>query len=180
MARSSVSTDYRNSVEDANADEVDLIFVTLAHDDLDATIRVVNDAATPNGRPIEYDRDGVRWIGLPFRMTLLSDDNRPPRGQVEIANADKEIGLAIDALGTSPTVTIEVMKGSDFQRVGATHVWELAGTAGATPELTASNLRMENIQVDAMIVTADLVSYDHTRETWGLRVTKGRFPDLYR
>lgn len=181
MPRTSISSDYRNSAEAPYSPEYDLIFVTLEHADLASPVMIVNDASLPGGRPIEYHRDADVFVGCGFRLTYLTDDDGFPKGRIEIPNidtAERDLATAIDSITTSPTVTIEVVAGSLFERQSPPddHVW---AASGVTPEITASGLRLENIQVDAMIISADIVSFNYGSEPWGIRATKGRFPGLY-
>lgn len=181
MPRSSISTEYRNAVEHPDSEEYDLIFITITHADLSSPIRIVNDASMPGGRMIEYHRDETVFIGCGFRLTYLTDDESAPRGRIEIPNIDtpdRDLSAAIDAISTSPSLMVEVLRGSLFSRGSPPndYIWS---ASGATPELVASSLILQNVQVDAMMISADIVSYDYGREPWGIRATKGRFPGLY-
>jgi hypothetical protein len=177
MPRTSITAGYQDSLRAEYSSEVDLIFLTITHADMATPIRVVNDISLPGGRSIIYERDGVQWIGTYFTLTYLNDDDNTPRGRIEVLNASQDIGLAIDALQSAPSLKIEMMKLSDFTR-GTAPDDHIFSATGVTPEITADGLRIENIEWNAAIVSADISAYDFTQELWGTKATITRFPGL--
>jgi len=180
-----LSSGYVDSLNSKFSDEVDLIFLTARTDKASETIRLVNDAALPRGRPIEYERtiNGIaeRWIGMPFQIVLFSDDENPPKGSIQFLNADRRVGEYVEKLTDSPDILIEGIKGSDFERLAAPddYVWKETSTAFV--EMAIRHAQLAGAVIDPVWTTCDLMSVDFTREPWpSSRATKRRYPGIYR
>jgi hypothetical protein len=175
-----LSTEYQNSLDASYSSEVDLIFLTASHPNLLEPIRVVNDAAQPNGTPIIYRRDGVDWSGMPFWMVLLTDDDSPPAGELVLLNVDRRVGETVQLLVDSPAFTIEMLRGSAFTREPPPDDHIFAATAPVV-ELAARHLRMLRARHEGPYIHIPLGTFDYSREPYpGKRATRARFPGLYR
>ena len=165
-----ISASFRQSVESRFQDDANLIFVTLSHPLLSDPVRVVSDTHS-------YVRSGFTWIGFPFDILLLSDDDNPPKATIEIQNVDRVIGNTIQPLTTPPRLMIELLHSDDFYLTADPRT-EI-GTAAV--EYAAPNLFLANVKIDAMTVAADIIGYDFTQRTWpGIRATQNRLPGLFR
>lgn len=181
MARD-FDTSYLTELNSRRSAELQLVFITISPISPQnfTTIRVVNDGSAPGGRPIEFIRDGETWVGVPFQIKLLTDDDRPPRGSIGVLNVNQEIGLALDGLTSSPRVKIELFRSTDFQRRAAPDDHQFDLISGRESKLTADYLRLRNIDVDGVWAQADLVSWEVASEPYpGVRATQNRLPGLF-
>lgn len=102
-----IPVSFRSVAESNYSEEVDLCFVTISHQELAEPIRVVWDTK-------DYILNGNRYIGFPFDITLLSDDDNPPKAQLTIQNVDRVIGEAIRSMRSPPRLRIDLLSSSDF------------------------------------------------------------------
>lgn len=180
----SVATARQASREQPRSGEVTLCFLTIAHATLPIPIRVVTEGvmgvSRANGLPVDYVKDGVIFKGLPFGFTLPSDDERAARATLVMANVDQEIGRIIDAIGSSPSILLELYSDADWSTsINAQNARE--PIAAPVCEYRASYLRLRNVSVDALQVTAELGTYDLNDEPWPYqRMTRDIFGGLYR
>lgn len=164
-----ISTGFRHSTQAAFSDDVDLIFATISHPLAD-TIRVVNDT-------VDFTYGGENWIGFPFEITILSDDDSPPTAKLSFQNVDKVIGSLIQDLSSALRLKLEVLSSADF------NLDVRPRTPKGTPhvEYVADKLFLSNFAVDALTVTASIVGWDYLQRTWpGRRATQNRLPGLFR
>lgn len=150
--------------------EAILAFLTITHADLAEPITVVGDG-------VDYVWDAVTYVGFPFRFALLSDEEGPPRCQIEVQNVDRKIGDALRALPSPARLRLELVAASEFDQTADPRT-----PLGTPPiEYSASHLFLVNVSVDAMTVTGDVVSWDYTQDTWpARRATQDRYPGLFR
>ena len=96
------------AIEAAFAPETAATFLILAefsHDDLAQTIRVANNRQ-------DVTSNGNVYTGVPFSIRLITDDERPPRGEIEVQNVggpDKGADEDPDAAPVTPRVSEIVM-----------------------------------------------------------------------
>lgn len=147
-----------------------LQFAEISHPSLALPIRVVSDVK-------DYVWGGETYSGVPFRLELLSDGERPPRGAITIQNVDRRIGEMARALATPPHLTITLLSSDDFDLTADPRT----ETGTATVEYQASHLRLKKIRADAIAVQAEIMSFDPSAEPWPqTRATKDRLPGLFR
>jgi hypothetical protein len=130
--------------QDAFSSESDLplILLTIAHADLAQSIRVVCNK-------VDVTSNGDVYTGFPFEIVLPdSSEDSPPRSKLRINNVSREIGQAIRSISTPPSVTIQVVRQDSLDVVEAEFV----------------GMSLTNVTYDAMIVEADLMFEDLTRE----------------
>lgn len=181
MARE-FETAYLTELNSRRSAELQLVFVTITPvtGQSFTPIRVVNDGSQPGGRPIEFIIDGETWIGVPFQLQLLTDDDRPPRGKLGVLNVNQEIGLALDGLRASPRIKLDIWRSSDFTRRAAPDDHQFDVNSGQEPRLTADYLRLRNVEVDGLWAQADIVSWEVASEPYpGVRATQDRLPGLF-
>lgn len=165
-----ISASFRRSVESRAAGDVDLAFLTISHPRLIEPIRLVSDTK-------DFTRDGARFIGFPFDVQLLSDDDHPPKAQISFQNVDQSIGETVRGLRSPPRLKIELLSSADFD-LGVTPRVPL-GTP--TVEYTADKLFLTNVAVDALNVTAEIVGWNYLQRVWpGVRATQDLLPGLFR
>jgi uncharacterized protein DUF1833 len=163
---------FRHSLESNFSDEVNLIFLTISHPNLFEPIRVVSDNR-------DYIYGGNTFIGFPFDITLLSDDDSPPTAKLSIQNIDSKIGETVRGLTSALRLKIELLHSNDFNTEISPAV-SIASPSITVP-YTADGLFLINISVDAFKVTADIKGWDYLQRTWpGKRATQASFPGLFR
>lgn len=169
-----LSVDFRNSLEARETDEIALVFVVITHRNLITPIRAVNDV-------VDYIYGGQRYYGCPFEIVMLSDDDNPPSAKIRVQNVDQIIGDALLEVPDSPTLSLTILSLSDFGAV-ATVATRRTRTEIGTPtvEMTATHLRLDRVTIDAMMVEADIKSYDVVNEPFpAVRATFDRLPGLF-
>lgn len=165
---------FRQILEDRFSGEAILPFATITHEALQAPIRVVSDAC-------DYTYNGFVFLGFPFVMQILSDDERPPRGQISIQNVDEQIGSSLLSLVTPPILKIELLASVDFDSAIDVTTNTRLPISSPTPSYVADNLFLRNIAVDSMSATAEIGPYDVSVEPWpSIRCTQNKTPALYR
>ena len=170
-----ITQSVRSSIEDANSGEFFPVFAEITHPTLADPIRVVNDV-------VDYLYEGDRYHGCPFDIELLGDADGPPRARITVQNVDQRIGAAIEAISTSPRLTLRVMAQSDFGPIAEVDGRRTRSPLG-TPvvEYEAGWLSLANITGNIISVSAEIVSYDVGREYWpGVRATQRNAPALSR
>lgn len=162
----------RRNIEANFSDEVNLIFLTIDHSTLAEPIRVVLD--TKN-----YIYNGDLYIGFPFDITILSDDENPPTARLAIQNVDSEIGAAIRRLTSPPRLRIDLLHSDDFNITVSPRI---AVASPAPDVITLGNhLFLVNVSVNAAEVTGDIKGWDYLQRVWpGRRAMQDTFPGLFR
>jgi uncharacterized protein DUF1833 len=165
-----VTLSFRKEAEAQFSPEADLCFLTISHGTLADPIRVVWD--TKN-----FIYGGQTFTGFPFDITILSDDDGPPKAQLSVQNIDSRIGETIRALSTPPRLKIELLSTLDFNIAADPR------TPIGTPTVVYSfdKAFLTNCKVDFLAVTGDIVGWDYLQRVWpGRRATQALFPGLFR
>lgn len=167
-----IDISFRRAVESNFTDEVDLVFLTISHPLLFEPIRVVWDN-------VNYVYGGNTFIGFPFDINLLTDDEQPPKAKLTIQNVDAIIGDTIRGLNSPPRLKIELLSSRDFDLTVTPH------TAFVTPSPTvvymADKLFLTNVMVDALVITAEIVGWNYLQRVWpGVRARQDIFPGVFR
>lgn len=147
-----------------------LAFLTITHANLAEPIRVVSDV-------IDYVWDGNTFIGLPFEVTAVTDEDGPPSTQIRIQNTDRRIGAAIRSTPERAVVRLDVLSSADFDLSQEPRV------ATGTPAVVYGFRYFELIDVSADVVeiTARVFLRDFAQEQWpGISATQSRCPGLFR
>lgn len=178
-----ISAVLRHELEASASGEVVLAFATITHDDLTDTIRVVAEddgcVSYNQGKIINYRWNGNLFLGLPFFLELLTDDERPPRGKVTLPDVEHRVGVEVLALLDSPTIRFDILKLSDFSAaIDADNARNPLDVPAV--EYTADQLRLANVQGDAMAISGELTGVNIADDPWPfIRATKGRLPGLF-
>lgn len=170
----SLSTNFRRDLEASRASDIALLFVTFSHETWASPVYLVNDV-------VDYTYNGNHFIGYPFKIQLLADDEKPPKGQFIIQNVDRRIGELLLGLVFSPRMQIEILAGSGWNTAidGGTNSRLPIGTP--TPEYIAQRMQVWDVTVNAMTVTMSFGPPDVTSELWPVpRATKQNTPGLFR
>lgn len=181
-AKRTLTAAFRNSLEASVSSEVVLVFATITHASL-TTIRVVSEdhggVSHYEGEIINYRYGGELFLGCPFMIDLLTDDDRPPRARIAVPDVNRTIGIEILALADSPRIKIELLKLSDFSAaIDVDNARNPVGTP--TVEYVADYLYLKNVSGDAVMLQAEIQSYDLVGESWPLtRSTQDRLPALW-
>lgn len=165
-----ITASFRKAAESQWNDEVDLVFLTISHPLLLEPVRVVWDA-------VDFIWGGNTFIGFPFDIQILSDDEQPPRASLAFQNVDQVIGETIRGLNTPPRMQMDLLSSVDFNLAVTPR------TQIGTPTVfyTASRLFLVNVRVDVLQITADIVGWNYLQRVWpGVRATQAAFPGLFR
>ena len=157
MARS-ISLTAKQAINAPETSEAFIILLTIDHSDLAAPIRVSSDAVDTVSR-------GNSFVAFPFDLSLPDDtDDRPPRAKLKIDNVDRRIVQSIRTSSSSPSVLIEIVRGSDPDTVEA-----------AFPDF-----QMRDIGYDALVVEGALTLEELTGEPYPARIfSPAAFPGLF-
>jgi hypothetical protein len=168
-----VQQSFRISSESSFADEVNLIFLRITHPSI-TTIRVVNDT---KNYMLDTGSGLQTYIGFPFDIEILSDDESPPTARLTIQNVDPRIGDSIRTLTTPPIISIELYSSADWNLSVVPRVPIVTPTKvyGAGP------LFLINVSVDILAITGQIVGWDYQQRVWPAeRATEANFPGLFR
>jgi hypothetical protein len=167
-----LNVDFRKESEAQFSGEAVVVFLTISHGTLADPIRV-------NWDTKDFVYDGNTYIGFPFALNILTDDESPPKAQLQIQNIDPRIGDTLRTLITPPRLKIEVLSTLDFDLTADPRT-EI-GSPGATVIYSADKLFLINASVDFLTVTAEIVGWDYLQRVWpGVRATQAYFPGLFR
>ena len=165
-----ISTDLRRALEEPRSNEYIVILLEITHPQISQPIRVANDV-------VDYRYDSNLYIGFPFIIEVVTDNERVPRGQLSIQNVDQRISDAIIDLTTPPKLRIICFANSDFTDEIVDGARNAVGVI--TPEYEANHLVFNSISIDAMKISGDITSFDMASEPWpAIRSTADRLPGL--
>lgn len=169
---------HRTSLEEPHGEDQSLMFLEITHSSLSAPIRVVSDTGTENGVPVNWQYGGNNYQAFPFELTILTDTDDPPRGELTIANINQTVGEAIRDLQSPPSLTLTIIPTSEFNTSVNPRV-----PLEATPSViySAPGLTLREIEADAIAIRGVIVSIDDTAEPYpALVATQALFPGMYR
>lgn len=90
-----------------DTDEAVLVLLTIAHDDINPSIRVVNNT-------VDITSNGNLFTAFPFDITLPDEKEQgAPGARLTIDNVSREIAEAIRLISTPATITIEIIRAVD-------------------------------------------------------------------
>ncbi len=108
---------------------------------------------------------GDVYTACPFDLDILNDNDQPPRATLTFPNVDRAIGIKLSEIVGPPQITIEV--------VSSAHLDE--------PIMRAARLRLQNVNIDPLVLSGDLLRIDGGTEVCGtIRMTPARAPALFR
>lgn len=160
----------RAALEQAQAPDALLAFLTIEHPSLSQPIRVVSDV-------LPYVFGGAQYEGMPFEFQLLAEDETAPTTQLRIQNVDRKIGAALRRATDRATVRIDILSSADFDLTQIPRV-ELSA---ATPIYGFRYFELVDVQVDAIEISGRVFLRDYSQEPWpGVLATQSRCPGLFR
>ena len=166
----SIPAPVRASLEAPSSPDAILAFLTITHVNLAEPIRVVSDV-------IDYVWNGETFIGMPFDVTPVTDEDGPPATDIRIQNTDRRIGEAIRSTPERAVVRLDVLSSADFD------LSQEPRTATGTPATVYAFQYFELVDVSASVleITARVFLRDFTQEQWpGYSATESRCPGLFR
>jgi len=170
MTQRTLTTGFRREVEREATAELALIFLEVTHPALSEVLRFVND-------PKDFVYRGFTYRKSYFELQILTDNERPPEGRLNVQNVDQEMGNTLRGLTDPARLRIDVVAGSQFN-LGVDPRTEITPVY---PEYVADYLYLIDVEGDAMMFNGRIVSWDYTQELWpGIRATQDRLPGLFR
>jgi hypothetical protein len=171
-------------MEATDSSEVFIWLATITHDDLADPIRVASEVpgvvAYKNGAIVNYKYGSDVYLGCPFRLEFVTDNEQAPRGRVIVPDPTREIGIEILLLSSSPRISFRLVKLSDYTTTFGPDN-ERIPTGTPTSEVYVTGLFLRNVTGDALQVQADLTTWDISTEPWPkYRVTADRLPWVQR
>lgn len=165
-----ITASFRKAAESQFGPDANLCFLTLTHPLVVDAIRVVWDGAN-------FTYGGKAFTGFEFDITLLSDDENPPKASLGIQNADQAIVEVVRSLATPPRIKIELLSSVDFDLSVTPRV--PIGTP--TVIYSVAHLFLINVGGDVLELTGDLMGWDYLQRVWpGPRALQRDFPGLFR
>ena len=167
-----ITLSFRQSAEANFADEVDLCFLTISHPTLIDPIRIVWDTK-------DFIYGGKTFIGFPFDITILSDDEQPPQAKLTIQNVSPKIGDGLRSLRSPLRLKIELLSSADFVMTNDPRTE--VGSPTPTVVYSADKLFLTNVSVNVLEITATIQGWDYLQRVWpGQRAQQSNFPGLFR
>lgn len=153
-----VSSGLKEKLFDQEMGDAIIPLLTISHPDLAEPIRVCHNNENLVSR-------GNTYIAYDWRLTLpLDDPDTIPRAKIQIDNVDRVIVDTIRSISTAPTVTVELVKGSDPDTV----------------EFVLSDFTLQDVEYDVLFVTGQLTVEEFLSEPFpGDTFTPSRFPGLF-
>lgn len=159
----------RADLEQTDAPDAILGFLTISHVGLAEPIRVVSDAS-------DYLLGGERFVGLPFGFQVLTDTDEIPRTQLTVQNVDRRLGEAVLAMRGRAEVAVELRSSADFDL----SVHPRVPLGAATPIYAFRKLTLRDVTVTATELTGTVMLHDYTTEPWpATRAIEARLPGLF-
>lgn len=164
-----LSASFRRMLEAEAAGRMVVMVAIFQHADLSPNIRIVNDTR-------DYIIGGDRYYGAPFECELVTDTDGLPEARMSCQNVDRRVGLQIEDIVESPTVTIRLYDSNDFDQTVDPR--EETGTADV--EYEAGDLEFTEIEITAERVSGTLILRDYGTEPWPkILATQARCPGLF-
>jgi hypothetical protein len=160
----------RAALENPEAPDALIAFLTITHPGLAEPIRVVSDV-------MDYVYGGETHTGIPFGFRLLSDDDGNPVTQLRLANADRRLSEAVRKFTGRPQVALALCSSADFDLSADPRV--PLGTPAVLYGF--SHFSLAEVQVSGAEITGQVILQDFSVEpTRAERATQDRLPGLFR
>ncbi|MDH3997702.1 MAG: DUF1833 domain-containing protein [Desulfuromonadales bacterium] len=156
--RRNLSLTAREAIYAQQTDQVFLLLLTIDHADLTTPIRVANNNEAIVSR-------GDNYVAYPFQINLPPDrDEQISQVTLSIDNVDRQIVQAVRSLGSSPSVSLEVILASDPNYV----------------EAGPFDFSLKSVDYDALTVSGTLGFEDLLNEPFpGDTFSPAEFPGLF-
>ncbi len=142
-----------------NTGEVVLILITIDHDDLVSPIRVTSDA-------IDTVSNSNTFVAFPFEIVLPDEPEgtKSPRATIRVSNVDRTIADTLRSISSAPTMTLQVVLGSDPDTV----------------EVEWPGFKLRNVQITDLSIQGELDLDDFILEPYPADIyTPSTFPGLF-
>ena len=151
------SNAFLESVIASQTDEAHIVLLTFTHPNLAQPIRVTN-----NTQDVVIGAN--TFIAFPFTLTPPTDGDGVGKAGISIANADRRIGEALEALLDPADVMIQLVLAS----------------SPSTIEFEWKSLNLIDVSWDGQFMQGTLSHDQFSREQYPyIRVTMGRFPSVF-
>ena len=163
--------EVRADLQDRGSPHALVAFLTLTHINLPEPIRVVSD-------PIDYEIDGVLWVGCPFGFRLLTDEDQAPVTQLRVQNVDRRIGEAVREAVGAITARLEVRSTADFDLSEMPRV----PLESDPPAIYGfRHFTLVDVEANDLEISGTVMLRDYTQNPWpGISATQSRCPGLFR
>ena len=153
-----ISDTFRSALYAPATGEAFLVLITIDHPVLAEPIRVTSDAVDTVSR-------GETFVRFPFQIELPSDTNdRPPTARLSVDNVSREIVENLRAIGSAPSVLVEIVLGS----------------APDIVEASFPDFQLSQVHYDALTVQGRLDVEQFTAEPYPAGVfSPADFPGLF-
>lgn len=147
-----------------------LAFLVVKHELLVEPIRIVSD-------PTDFTIGGHLYVGLPFEISLLTDEDNQPTTSIRVQNIDRRIGSAIKSVSGRAEVELAVRSTADFDLSQVPRV-----AVGMLPPVYGfSHFTLSDVEANELMVRGTLVCRDFSTLPWPARsATQSRCPGLFR
>lgn len=150
-----LGTSLRRMLEAPATGRMVVMVAIFQHPDLDDDIRVVNDTK-------DWVIGGDTYYGAPFDCELVDDTDGVPRARLSCQNVDRRVGLQIEDIVDTPTVTLRLYDSADFDLDADPRT----PTGTPTVRYEAGDLEFTGLDITAETVSGDLVLRDYGTEPW--------------
>lgn len=162
-----LSNAARTAIYAQQTDEVFIQLITLDHPTFEQPVRVASDPLEllPNAGVRGVISRGEEFLFLPFNIELpAQDDSGVARARISVDNISREIVDAVRRANSAVSITVEIVLASDPD----------------TPEVTASDFKLDRVTYDAFTVTGDIsVEYFDLEPFPSRRFTPSDFPGIF-
>lgn len=170
IIKRTLTESFRRSIDRQETEIFPIAFITLRHKSLTEPVRIVSNSENMIVAGNEY-------IGFEFSITILTDNDRPPRAQLEVQNVDRKIGAILLDIYDPPELELQIYSSDQFDESVIPHV---AFDVDATFEYQALNLYLVDVSISGDTVSGVLKTWEYTQETYpSVFATEDRTPGLY-
>jgi len=147
-----------------------LPFAVVSHDNLPEPLRFVSD-------PLDFVLDGETYLGCPFSIRLLSDNDKTPVATLVVNSVTRKMSSLLKQVKGRVKLKLELRSTADFDLSVVPRV--SVGTV--QPLYSFNHFELIDITCNPIQVTAKVILRDYSQEPWpGQRATQSRCPGLFR
>jgi hypothetical protein len=167
----------------SHSGDVVLMLITITHPSLTQSARYATEyelgVSFANGNPINYKYDGNLFLGVPFSLALLKDDDSATETKLTIRNVRADISNWLRSLNEPLEFRLQVFLSSQFDDIidfdNARTILE-----GKTPVNDAQDLIMVDIEATLSSISARIMRRDVADDPWPRFYTLQKYlPALY-
>lgn len=149
-----------------------VVLAAVSHSSFGATRRFNSDNCN-------YTYGGQTYLGVSLGISILTDDDRPPRGTISMVNVNQIIGTEMLAISTPASLSLTIVNSANFSYNSSTQVRTEIGTAPVLYQ--ATSLLLRRVRGDALFVQADIEAIDVVSQPWPyITANQARTPGLFR